>query len=109
MSTTAGRVIGEPTNEILASAASAWEIATKRRIGKLPEAASIVEDFPQVLRESRFRELPVTVGHALAAGALSGPHRDPFDRMLIAQSRSDGIPIVTTDPVFARYGVEVIW
>ncbi|MHB8811408.1 MAG: type II toxin-antitoxin system VapC family toxin, partial [Desulfobulbaceae bacterium] len=61
------------------------------------------------LRRARFLELPVTVAHALKAGGLPGPHRDPFDRMLIAQSFLSGFPVVTIDPVFNDYGVGTLW
>jgi PIN domain nuclease of toxin-antitoxin system len=101
--------IAEPKNRVLVSAASAWEISTKHRLGKLPEAGDLVEGLPTYLRRARFGELPVELGHALAAGALPGPHRDPFDRMLIAQARIERLPIVTIDPVFRDYGVRVVW
>jgi len=64
---------------------------------------------PSLLRKSRMDVLPVTMEHALAAGALPGPHRDPFDRMLIAQGQIEGLPIVTSDPVFKHYPVELVW
>jgi PIN domain nuclease of toxin-antitoxin system len=70
--------IAAPENEILVSAASAWEIATKYRIGKLPEAGDIVSQFPLYLRKARFTTLEVSVDHALLAGSLPGPHRDPY-------------------------------
>jgi PIN domain nuclease of toxin-antitoxin system len=91
------------------SAASAWEIATKHRIGKLPEAGDVVGQFPAYLRKARFTAFDISVDHALFAGSLPGPHRDPFDRMLIAQARLHSFPIVTIDPIFADYGVRVIW
>ena len=101
--------IARPENEILVSAASAWEISTKHRIGKLPEAGDIVGQFPTYLRKARFIALDVSVDHALLAGSLPGPHRDPFDRMLIAQARLLNVPVVTIDPVFHDYGVSVLW
>lgn len=101
--------IRQADTDVLVSAASAWEIATKHRLGKLPEAAEAATDLPRLLVAARFRSLPVTVEHALAAGALPGPHRDPFDRMLIAQAHADGLRVVTVDPVFAAYGVDVLW
>jgi PIN domain nuclease of toxin-antitoxin system len=64
---------------------------------------------PRILAEERMEVLPVTLEHALQAGGLPGPHRDPFDRLLIAQSRLEGIPVVTRDEVFASYGVQTIW
>ncbi len=85
--------IARPENEILVSAASAWEISTKRRIGKLPEAGDIVGQFPTYLRKARFIALDVSVDDALVADSLPGPHRDPFDRMLIAQAKLHSLPI----------------
>jgi len=102
-------VIQAPENTILVSSASGWEIATKHRLGKLPHADEAARDLPSLLRKSRMTVLPITMEHALAAGALPGPHRDPFDRMLIAQGRIEGLPIVTSDRVFEQYPVELIW
>jgi PIN domain nuclease of toxin-antitoxin system len=101
--------IAAPEHKVWVSAASAWEIATKTRLGKLPEAGDVAEKLPVYLRRARFLELPVTVAHALKAGGLPGPHRDPFDRMLIAQSFLSGFPVVTIDPVFSDYGVGTLW
>jgi PIN domain nuclease of toxin-antitoxin system len=101
--------IAAPENTVLVSAASAWEIATKYRLGKWTEVAPLLEGFETLLRRSRFTPLAVTLGQAQAAGRLPGPHRDPFDRMLIAQARDQGAPVVSGDPVFAAYDVAVIW
>ena len=109
LSPRARETIARPENEIFVSAASAWEISTKHRIGKLPEAGDIVAQFPTYLRKARFTALAVSVDHALLAGSLPGPHRDPFDRMLIAQAKLHSLPIVTIDSIFGDYGVNVIW
>jgi PIN domain nuclease of toxin-antitoxin system len=109
LSTKAREVIAEPQNDIVVSAASAWEIATKRRIGKLPEAGDIVQRLPWYIRRARFAELAIAIEHALLAGHLPGPHRDPFDRMLIAQARLQQMPVLTIDPVFRDYGITVLW
>ena len=109
ISAQAGEAIAEPENEILVSAASAWEISTKHRLGKLPEAGDVAQRLPTYVRKARFTELPISIDHAQAAGGLPGSHRDPFDRMLIAQSKLLAIPVVTIDPVFRDYGVIVIW
>ena len=101
--------IAADDNRVLVSAASAWEIATKHRLGKWPEAGPLVAGFENLLRRSRFSALPIHVEHARLAGSLDGEHRDPFDRMLVAQSRIEAVPLVTSDPVFARYGVVTIW
>jgi PIN domain nuclease of toxin-antitoxin system len=109
LSVAARAAIADPDNEVLVSAASAWEIATKARLGKLPEAGDVPTELPSYLRKSRFAVLPITAEHALAAGHLPGPHRDPFDRMLIAQARLEQVPVVTVDPVFGGYAVPVVW
>lgn len=109
LSNRARRVIADPGNEILVSSASAWEISTKYRLGKLPEAEEAVKHLPLLLRRSRMIVLPITLEHALQAGALPGPHRDPFDRMLIAQSRLEKLPLLTSDPVFRNYKVRTLW
>ena len=109
LSQRARTTIAAPENDILVSAASAWEIATKYRIGKLPEVGDIVSQFPLYLRKARFTALDVSVDHALLAGSLPGLHRDPFDRMLIAQAKLQSVPIVTIEAIFADYGVTVLW
>lgn len=107
--TTARETISNPHHEVLVSSASAWEVATKHRLGKLPEAGDLPDRFEHYVSAARFRELPVSVPHALAAGRLPGPHKDPFDRMLIAQALGERIGVVTADPIFASYGATVIW
>ncbi len=101
--------IQAPDNTILVSSASGWEIATKYRLGKLPHAGEVARNLPSMLRKSRIDVLPITMEHALAAGALPGPHRDPFDRMLIAQGQIEELPIVTSDHAFKQYPVKIIW
>jgi PIN domain nuclease of toxin-antitoxin system len=109
LSAAARTAIADPTSQAFISSASAWEIATKHRIGKFPEAAELLRKFSQLLLKDRFGVLPIALEHALAAGALPGPHRDPFDRMLIAQATVERLQIVTRDPVFGEYGVAVCW
>jgi PIN domain nuclease of toxin-antitoxin system len=82
------------------SSVSTWEIASNNWLGKLPEGKEAVENLPRLVRDARIESLPITVEHALAAGALPGPHCDPFDRMLITQSRIENLPVLTADPVF---------
>jgi PIN domain nuclease of toxin-antitoxin system len=103
------RMLGDPSNEIYVSAASAWEIAVKHRIGKLPEARDVVLHLAAHIRKARFASLPISLDHALAAGALAGPHKDPFDRMLIAQARLEDLAVVTIDPVFRACDLSVVW
>ena len=102
-------IIRAPENTIIVSSASGWEIATKSRLGKLPHAGDIVNNLPFLLQKARFKVLSTSMAHALAAGALPGPHRDPFDRMLIAQGQIEQIPIVTSDREFKKYSVNLIW
>ena len=87
------------------SIATLWEIAIKRGLGKL----RFVEDFQGVMRDETFGLLPISYDHLRASEELSRHHRDPFDRLLIAQALSEGIPIATGDRVFAAYGVQVVW
>ncbi|HLA74906.1 MAG TPA: type II toxin-antitoxin system VapC family toxin [Gammaproteobacteria bacterium] len=109
LSAKAKRAIKNPDNVIFASTASAWEMATKYRLGKLPGAELVVRQLPALLQSARIEPLPISMEHALAAGNLPGPHRDPFDRMLIAQARLENLPIVTLDEAFKGYGVKIIW
>jgi PIN domain nuclease of toxin-antitoxin system len=109
LSQRARRLIDSDQTAVLVSAASAWEIRTKFRLGKLPGAAAVAVDLMGCLDSQGFAPLSITVDHAQRAGSLPGPHRDPFDRVLIAQSQAEDLPLVTVDPVFGLYGVKVIW
>lgn len=106
---TARQVIADETNEIVVSAASAWEIATKYRLGKLPEAEAIATDVARSIADEGFEALAVSVADAERAGRLPGHHRDPFDRMLIAQTLGHDLAIVSVDAEFDRYGVNRLW
>jgi len=86
------------------SSATLWEVAIKQAIGKLAEAA----DLPEWIRDAGFRPLPIDFEHAIAAGRLPMIHRDPFDRMLIAQARCEGLTLVTRDPNIHKYEVAVL-
>jgi PIN domain nuclease of toxin-antitoxin system len=103
------KLIAAPENEILVSAASVWEITTKARIGKLRGALAVATDVPHAIAGQGFVSLSISVEHAQRAGSLPGLHRDPFDRMLIAQSEIDNLPIATNERVFDSYGVTRIW
>lgn len=109
LSAAARSLIADETNEILVSAASAWEIATKYRLGKLPEADALASDLSGHIGRQGFEELAIGVADAERAGRLPGPHRDPFDRMLIAQALVRELPIVSTYSVFDAYAVDRIW
>jgi PIN domain nuclease of toxin-antitoxin system len=93
-------ILKNPDNQILVSSASAWEIATKHRIGKMPEAKQIIGNYSTLLRQMQFSQLPITTEHALKAGGLPIEHRDPFDRILMAQAELESLPIVTYDKAF---------
>ena len=105
----ARRAIGDEANDKLVSAASAWEIVTKHRLGRLPGAGKLADDVTGAIAGEGFEELPITVEHAARAGALPGPHRDPFDRMLIAQTLARNLVLVSNETLFDRYGVRRLW
>lgn len=109
VSKTARGLISDPTNTVLVSNASAWEIATKYRLGKLPSAAELVRDMERWLREAGFVELPINIAHARRAGSWPQPHRDPFDRMIAAQSSIEGLTTLTKDPELSGFGIQVLW
>jgi len=103
------RRIAEARSEVLVSAISAWEIAIKTRLGRLPSALPLMDDFEGFLRRQDFEALAVTVDHGLRAGLLPGHHKDPFDRMLIAQAQAENLAIISNDSVFDQYGVRRFW
>ena len=109
LSTLARDVISDEANDILVSAASAWEIATKFRIGKLPGGDAVASDVAGQITGQGFEELAVGVTDAERAGRLPGPHRDPFDRMLAAQALLRELSFVSADPVFDRFGASRVW
>jgi len=102
-------VIADEANEIFVSAASAWEMATKHRIGKLSSLGPIAADLEAAIVGQGFRALPISLRHGQVAGALPGPHRDPFDRMLIAQAILDDLVLVSNETPFDAYGVRRLW
>jgi len=109
MSATAKSAIESLDNDVIVSAASAWELATKVRIGKLPAAARFAVEFRTKVRSLGFQELAVTVEHGQRAGLLPGEHKDPFDRMLIAQALTENLEIVSNERIFDEYRVRRIW
>ena len=109
LSRRARNAIGAEGNTVLVSAASAWEISTKVRLGKLPGAIEVAAELPAILRRQNFDSLPIAIVHALRAGNLPGPHRDPFDRMLIAQAQDEDLALVSNERVFDAYGVRRVW
>jgi PIN domain nuclease of toxin-antitoxin system len=109
LSSKARRAIADDANTILVSAASAWEVTTKARLGKLPGAADVAADVAGCVASQAFSPLDITMLHAQRAGGLVGNHRDPFDRMLIAQAQLEDVAVVSDDAVFDAYGVRRFW
>lgn len=103
--TAAKTAIGDPNSAVFVSAATAWELAIKRALGRLEFP---IGQMAAVLDEAGFTPLGVEVEHAVIAGALPHHHHDPFDRMLIAQAQHEGLTIVTADPMIRRYAVSVL-
>ena len=94
---------------VFVSASTAWELATKVRIGKLLEARPMLTGFDERLADQGFTRLPISVAHGLRAGLLQGVHRDPFDRILVAQAIMEDLDIVTNDRAFQRLGARTVW
>lgn len=101
--------IADEDNSVAVSAASAMEVATKYRIGKLPDAALLAQDFEAILAGQGFSELPIEVRHARLAGELNIPHKDPFDRLLIAQAQSEDMVLVSNEALFDGFAVKRLW
>jgi PIN domain nuclease of toxin-antitoxin system len=102
-------IIADSDNRVFASTVSAFEIANKHRIGKLPQVAALLNDYVGLIAGQGFAELPISTAHALAAGTLTIAHRDPFDRMLIAQAQIDGLTVITNEHLFEQCGVTRLW
>jgi PIN domain nuclease of toxin-antitoxin system len=109
LSNTVRLLLNSPDAEAFVSSASAWEIATKIRSGKWQLDEATWNNLPSVLTKSGFRELPITITHGYRAGSLPGRHKDPFDRMLAAQSLCEELPLVTVDEKIKSFGVVSVW
>ena len=110
LSLPAREAIADEQTVVLVSAASVWEIATKVRIGKLTGAIHVVEHLPEILDSQRLLPPPGrTLDHARRAGLMPGTHRDPFDRMLIAQAQIEGLTLVSNEALFDTFGVARLW
>lgn len=101
--------IADDASTIFLSAATAWEIATKVRIGKLAFAGNPELRMPSLMMRDGFEPLPITPHHALRAGSLDGSHRDPFDRLIAAQAMIEDLIVVTRDPEIGAFGCETLW
>jgi PIN domain nuclease of toxin-antitoxin system len=109
LSARARGIVRDSANEILVSGASAWEISTKHRLGKLPSASELVPDIEGWVRRAGFRQLSVTIAHGQRAGSWPQAHRDPFDRMLAAQCALEGLPLIGNDPQLRDFGIRLVW
>ena len=110
LSERARKRIAQSNDAVMISAVSAWEIAIKVNLGRLPAGATeLIRDFEESLKQDGFHSISITADHGIRAGLLPGPHKDPFDRMLIAQAQAENLAIVSNDSVFDRYGVTRIW
>lgn len=109
LSNTARTIIADPTNTIYLSVISAWEIIIKERTGKLALPEPPQTYIPSRLASNRFISLNVQMQHVLQIAALPDHHRDPFDRLLIAQSQVENIPLLTVDHLISQYSVDIIW
>ncbi|HRP09181.1 MAG TPA: type II toxin-antitoxin system VapC family toxin [Gemmatimonadales bacterium] len=103
------RRIGDPSQRVYVSAATSWELSTKVRLGKLPEAMPLVERLAELIDEQGFEVLPISLEDGRLAGSLPSPHRDPFDRMLAAQAMLHDLELVSMDPAFSLLGIEATW
>ena len=102
-------IMKSETSEVFVSAATAWEIATKVRKGKLAFDPAFLDTFDDHLRGHGFEPLTITSAHASAGGRLNGAHGDPFDRMLAAQAMIEGLTVATVDAAIAALGAKVVW
>jgi PIN domain nuclease of toxin-antitoxin system len=109
LSPRARAAVGAEDAEVLVSAASAWELAIKVRLGKLPEAARLTHRLAESLAEQDFKQLPIRLEHGRLGGLLPGDHRDPFDRILAAQALLEDLTLVTGDRAFGAFGVKILW
>lgn len=103
--------IRDPGTDVVVSAASAWEVSTKFRLGKLDQAQAVIHGYADHLQHLRARELPIASRHALTAGLLTWENRDPFDRMIAAQCMLESVPLVTADRAIATFpgGLRIVW
>ena len=109
LSSRAREIISDGNNELLLSAASGWEIAIKVRLGRLQLPYEPERFIPEQLVINAIQSLPIKMSHALHTYSLPIYHRDPFDRIIIAQAQLEGLPILTSDSQIAKYKVEIIW
>ena len=103
------RLLEDESNIVLLSSVVVWELATKSRIGKWPAGQTVADNIDGYVKSHGLHPLPITVAHAHRGGSMAGLHRDPFDRLLAAQAQIEQVPLVTADPAFREFGVDLIW
>lgn len=104
-----GGLLRDPHNHVWVSAASAWELSIKHRIGKLPNGGHILVEWEERIAQDGFRQLAISFHHALRAGSVPGSHRDPFDRMIATPSLIETLPVATPDSEIGALGADTIW
>ncbi|CAM5405776.1 hypothetical protein ATER59S_02146 [Aquamicrobium terrae] len=109
LSVTARNLVADPSNRVVASAVSAFEMATKHRLGKWPDVGAFVAEFGAAVAAEGFGVMAVTADHAVLAGSLAGEPRDPFDRLIAAQAIVEKMPVVSADPALAMLGAQALW
>ena len=109
LSGSARKAIADEANSVAVSAASAMEVATKFRIGKLPDAALLAQNFEATIADQGFVELAISIRHALRAGEMNIAHKDPFDRLLIAQAQSEDMVLISNEALFDGFAVKRLW
>ena len=109
LSRSAREAIEDEANSVAVSAASAMEVAAKFRIGKLPDAAFLAQNFEAIVAEQGFDTLAISVYHARLAGEMNIPHKDPFDRLLIAQAQAEDMTLVSNEALFDGFAVKRVW
>lgn len=109
LSTTASQLICDLTNQIFVSAASGWEITTKVRTGRWPAVDPLARTFRATIASQGFLELAITVEHACLSGSMAGAHRDPFDRMLAAQSKTENMSVISIDNRLDQFAIKRLW
>lgn len=109
LTSAAKSIIDDSDHQRFVSAVTAFEIANKFRIGKLLPAGAILDAFDDILEAGNFQRLAINIDHAKLAGQMPGEHKDPFDRLLAAQCRIDNLSLITIDPAFRQFGIDIIW
>lgn len=109
LSAAAREAIGDEGKSVSVSAASAMEIAIKFRLGKLPDAALLAQDFETIIADQGFTELAITVRHARIAEEMNIAHKDPFDRLLIAQAQAEDMVLISNEALFDGFAVKRLW